>query len=90
MKAGGLARFATPAQVVSLILSDVIGDPLEFIASGPTYVREEGESLSPIARALAILEKHNLRDKVSALLCLFVHILKRHVSLAPINIAESC
>ncbi len=79
MKAGGLARFATPAQVVSLILSDVIGDPLEFIASGPTYVREEGDSLSPIARALAILEKHNLRDKVSALFCLFAHTAKRFI-----------
>lgn len=36
VKGGGLAR-ATKAKVVSLILSDVIGNPLEAIASGPTY-----------------------------------------------------
>jgi hydroxypyruvate reductase len=35
-KAGGLARMAAPARVVSLILSDVVGDPLSSIASGPT------------------------------------------------------
>jgi len=32
-----LVRIAWPARVVSLILSDVVGDPLESIASGPTY-----------------------------------------------------
>ncbi|XP_058022421.1 glycerate kinase isoform X2 [Ahaetulla prasina] len=37
-KGGGLARVAYPAQVLSLILSDVIGDPLDIIASGPTVV----------------------------------------------------
>ncbi|XP_039198525.1 glycerate kinase isoform X2 [Crotalus tigris] len=35
-KGGGLAQIAHPAQVLSLILSDVIGDPLDIIASGPT------------------------------------------------------
>ena len=34
-KGGGLARFAYPATVVSLILSDVVGDDLNVIASGP-------------------------------------------------------
>lgn len=36
VKAGRLAEAASPARVVSLILSDVIGDPVDFIASGPT------------------------------------------------------
>ncbi|XP_053724643.1 glycerate kinase isoform X1 [Synchiropus splendidus] len=36
LKGGGLARSAYPAQVIALILSDVIGDPLDLIASGPT------------------------------------------------------
>jgi glycerate 2-kinase len=36
IKGGQLARWAAPARVISLIMSDVIGDPLDFIASGPT------------------------------------------------------
>lgn len=35
-KGGQLAKFCQPAEVLSLILSDVIGDPLDTIASGPT------------------------------------------------------
>ncbi len=35
-KGGWLAKKAYPATVINLILSDVIGDPLDFIASGPT------------------------------------------------------
>jgi hydroxypyruvate reductase len=36
VKGGGIARLAAPAAVYALILSDVVGDPLEVIASGPT------------------------------------------------------
>lgn len=36
LKGGGMARLATPARVESLILSDVVGDDLSSIASGPT------------------------------------------------------
>ncbi|MEM7438888.1 MAG: DUF4147 domain-containing protein [Pseudomonadota bacterium] len=36
LKGGGLARAAAPAQVTALILSDVIGDDLSIVASGPT------------------------------------------------------
>jgi len=37
IKGGGLAQMAQPAQVVSLIISDVMGDPIPIIASGPTH-----------------------------------------------------
>ena len=36
IKGGQLAKWASPARVISLIMSDVIGDPVDFIASGPT------------------------------------------------------
>jgi len=36
IKRGGLARMAQPAQTIGLILSDIIGDPLADVASGPT------------------------------------------------------
>ena len=36
VKAGGLARACTAGNLVALIISDVIGDPLDVIASGPT------------------------------------------------------
>lgn len=36
LKGGGLAQTANGAQILSLILSDVVGDPIEAIASGPT------------------------------------------------------
>jgi glycerate 2-kinase len=38
VKAGGLARLAAPARTVGLILSDVVGDRLSAIASGPTVL----------------------------------------------------
>jgi glycerate-2-kinase len=36
IKGGHLARHCNPARIISLILSDVIGDPIDTIASGPT------------------------------------------------------
>lgn len=61
LKGGGLARQAYPARVVSLILSDVVDNPLEGIASGPT-------APDPSTRedALAILEKYHLMERVPA------------------------
>jgi glycerate 2-kinase len=49
---GGLARLAQPAHVAALLLSDVVGNPLDVIASGPTA--PDG---STFAEAAAILER---------------------------------
>ncbi|MFH1198294.1 MAG: glycerate kinase [bacterium] len=38
IKGGGLAKAAYPATIISLIISDVIGDPIDLIASGPTAI----------------------------------------------------
>jgi hydroxypyruvate reductase len=61
LKGGGLAKLASPAQVVSLILSDVVDSPLEAIASGPT-----APDPSTRADALAVLEKYRLQEKIPA------------------------
>lgn len=39
IKSGGLVRLAAPARLAALVLSDVVGDPLTMIASGPTVLR---------------------------------------------------
>jgi hydroxypyruvate reductase len=54
-KGGQLARAAAPAMLVSLILSDVIGDPLDVIASGPT-----APDPTTFADALAVLERRGV------------------------------
>ncbi|XP_074139526.1 glycerate kinase isoform X3 [Sminthopsis crassicaudata] len=56
LKGGGLARAAYPAQVVSLILSDVVGDPLDVIASGPTVASDHN-----VQDCLQILTRYDLR-----------------------------
>ena len=54
-KGGLLARHCYPARVLSLILSDVIGDPLDTIASGPT-----APDSTTYSDALNILKKYDL------------------------------
>ncbi len=60
-KGGRLGRFFAPATVVSLVLSDVIGDDLSVIASGPTY-----PDPSSYADALAVLRRQGLVEKAPA------------------------
>ncbi len=56
VKGGGFLTFAQPARVVSLILSDVIGDPLQDIASGPTVVsRISNEAVDKIVKKYGLL-----------------------------------
>jgi hydroxypyruvate reductase len=52
LKGGQLARAAAPAPVLTLLLSDVIGDPLDVIASGPTAPDPTtfGEALDVLTR----------------------------------------
>src|SRR5262245_31831676 len=56
IKGGQLAKWASPARVISLIMSDVIGDPLDFIASGPT-----APDTTSFADALEILRKYGVQ-----------------------------
>lgn len=57
LKGGRLAQLAAPATITSFILSDVIGDPLDIIASGPTAADR-----STFQEALSIIEKYKIKD----------------------------
>ena len=59
VKGGWLARTAHPARLISLILSDVVGDRLDTIASGIT-----APDPTTFKEALLVLEKYSLLDKV--------------------------
>ena len=55
VKGGGLAKIAFPASVISLIMSDIIGDPVDQIASGPTVYSPKSPE-----QVVAILKKYDL------------------------------
>ncbi|MCS6951860.1 MAG: glycerate kinase [Bryobacterales bacterium] len=59
LKGGQLARLAAPATVLTLLLSDVIGDNLDVIGSGPT-----APDSSTFATARGVLEKYGLLERV--------------------------
>jgi hydroxypyruvate reductase len=61
LKGGQLARLAAPAAVEALLLSDVIGDNLDVIGSGPA-----APDASTFEQAGAILDKFGIRKKVPA------------------------
>ena len=62
VKGGKFAQICHPAKVFSVVLSDILGDPLDMIASGPAYpdsaTRED---------ALAIIRKYDLKFSPQAL-----------------------
>jgi glycerate 2-kinase len=59
VKGGGLAKYIYPAQNISLIISDVIGDPLDVIASGPTF-----PDFSTFSDCWKIIKNYGLEDKL--------------------------
>ena len=65
VKGGKFAQACAPAHVFSIVLSDILGDPLDMIASGPAY-----PDSSTCEQALAIAEKYQLKltDNAKALL----------------------
>lgn len=56
VKGGRFAQICAPARVFSIVLSDILGDPLDMIASGPAY-----PDRSTCEQAIAIAEKYQLR-----------------------------
>jgi len=65
VKGGRFALACAPAKVFSIVLSDVLGDPLDMIASGPAY---PDSSTCAQARAIAARYRLTLSDAASALL----------------------
>ncbi|MBQ7614583.1 MAG: glycerate kinase [Butyrivibrio sp.] len=65
VKGGRFAQAAAPAKVFSIVLSDIIGDPLDMIASGPAV-----PDTSTCAQAIEISERYSLKlsDKARELL----------------------
>ena len=65
VKGGRFAQLCAPAHVFSIVLSDILGDPLDMIASGPAC-----PDSATAEQAIAIANKYNLRmsDEVRALL----------------------
>ncbi len=55
VKGGKFAKLCEPAQVYTIVLSDILGDPLDMIASGPAY-----PDSSTSREALALAEKYGL------------------------------
>ena len=56
VKGGRFARICEPARVYSIVLSDIIGDPLDMIASGPAY-----PDSSTSEQAISIAKKYDLK-----------------------------
>lgn len=65
VKGGKFAKLCEPAHVYSIVLSDILGDPLDMIASGPAY-----PDSTTCEQALAIVKKYRLQlsEKANELL----------------------
>lgn len=82
VKGGRLAQASFPAQVVTLILSDVVGDRLDVIASGPTA--PDGSSF---ADAWSVIEKYGLKEKIP--LRVMDHLQRGLTGLAPETLRDN-
>jgi hydroxypyruvate reductase len=67
IKGGQLAKAAYPSTLITLILSDVVGDPMDIIASGPTVPDE-----STFEDAYSIIQKYSLEEKILNTVCEFL------------------
>lgn len=56
VKGGKFAKLCEPAAIFAIVLSDIVGDPLDMIASGPAYADS-----STASDAIAIAEKYHLK-----------------------------
>jgi hydroxypyruvate reductase len=88
VKAGGLAQWVAPARIISLILSDVVGNDLTAIGSGPTVASRE----TPAA-ALAILARNGvlagMETAVAQTIQSTLHKLAAHPPAPPVNIIDN-
>jgi len=67
IKGGQLAKACYPATVISLIMSDVVGDPINTIASGPT-----APDNTTFKDAYRVLQRYNLLDKIPKNVCKYI------------------
>ncbi len=65
VKGGRFAAACAPARIFQVVLSDILGDPLDMIASGPAAV-----DTSTCAQAQAVVAKYNLKFTPAVLACL--------------------
>ncbi len=65
VKGGKFAAWCAPARVLSIVLSDVLGDPLDMIASGPTV-----PDSSTCEQAMDVIRRYNIRVSPQAEACL--------------------
>jgi hydroxypyruvate reductase len=78
-KGGGLARACRAGSLVTLVISDVLGDPLDVIASGPTWCNPDASC----AQALEVFEQLQIADHPAAQTIVTVLRKKRDQQLPP-------
>ncbi|WP_420631440.1 glycerate kinase type-2 family protein [Candidatus Leptofilum sp.] len=88
VKGGGLAQLAAPAYVISLILSDVVGNDLAAIGSGPTVSTSE-----TAANAVAVLERYKVLNGMETAVAKTIQStftkLTQHSTPSPTNILDN-